>query len=86
MSSAVLRATCKLDGDGERQLAAIARRRGSSITARSIDRLIKVARTIADLLGQDGIDAGSLVEAASYRDVDPTLDLAHPDAGPELRC
>ncbi|MBC7976060.1 MAG: hypothetical protein H7138_13895, partial [Myxococcales bacterium] len=35
-----------------------------------MDRLIKVARTIADLLGQDDIDPGCLLEAAAYRDVD----------------
>jgi hypothetical protein len=38
-------------------------------------RLSKVARTIADLLGQDDLDAGCLLEAAAYRDADPTADL-----------
>jgi predicted ATPase with chaperone activity len=51
----------------------VAKRR--SFTARGIDRLIKVARTIADLLGQDGMDAGCPLEAAAYRDADPTADL-----------
>ena len=46
-----------------------------TFTARSVDRLIKVARTIADLTGQDDIDAGCLLEAAAFRDVDPTADL-----------
>ena len=70
MSSAVVRATCRLDAAAERTLAEIVERR-RSFTARSIDRLLKVARTIADLLGQDTVDAGCLVEAASFRDVDP---------------
>ena len=74
MPSAVLRATCKLDGLGERTLADLVERR-RSFTARSIDRLIKVARTVADLIGQDDIDAGCLLEAAAFRDVDPTADL-----------
>ncbi len=74
MPSAVQRATCKLDSLGERTLADLVEKR-RSFTARSIDRLIKVARTIADLLGQDDIDAGCLLEAAAYRDVDPTADL-----------
>jgi magnesium chelatase family protein len=74
MPSAVLRATCKLDALGERTLADLVEQR-CTLTARSIDRLIKVARTIADLLGQDDIDAGCLLEAASYRDTDPAADL-----------
>jgi magnesium chelatase family protein len=74
MPSAVQRATCKLDSLGERTLAALVEKR-RSFTARSIDRLIKVARTIADLIGQDDIDAGCLLEAAAYRDVDPTADF-----------
>jgi magnesium chelatase family protein len=74
MPSAVMRATCKLDSLGERTLARLVEQR-RSFTARSVDRLIKVARTIADLLGQDDIDAGCLDEAASFRDVDPTGDL-----------
>jgi predicted ATPase with chaperone activity len=74
MPSAVMRATCKLGGLGERTLAdLVAKRR--SFTARRIDRLIKVARTIADLLGQDDLDAGCLLEAAACRDADPTADL-----------
>jgi predicted ATPase with chaperone activity len=48
-----------------------------SFTARSVDRLIKVALTIADLMAQDDIDAGCLLEAASFRDVDPTADISH---------
>ena len=74
MTNAVLRATCRLDGGSERELIQLVERR-RTYTARSVDRLIKVARTIADLLGQDSIDAGCLAEAASYRDVDPTADF-----------
>jgi magnesium chelatase family protein len=74
MPTAVQRATCKLDSLGELTLANLVTKR-RSFTARSIDRLIKVARTIADLLGQDDIDAGCLLEAAAYRDVDPAADL-----------
>jgi magnesium chelatase family protein len=74
MPAAVLRATCRLDDAGERALAEIVGRR-RSFTARSVDRLLKVARTVADLLGQDDIDPGCLVEAAHYRDVDPAADV-----------
>ncbi len=74
MPSAVQRATCKLDSLGKRTLADLVEKR-RSFAARSIDRLIKVARTIADLLGQDDIDAGCLLEAAAYREVGPTANL-----------
>jgi magnesium chelatase family protein len=74
MPSSVMRATCKLDSVGESTLADLVRRNGT-FTARSIDRLIKVARTLADLLGQDAIDAGCLLEAAAYRDRDPAIGL-----------
>lgn len=74
MTTAVLRATCRLDAACERVLAEIVEER-RSFTARSVDRLLKVARTIADLLGQDEIDPDSLREAATYRDVDPVADV-----------
>jgi magnesium chelatase family protein len=80
MTSTMLRATCKLDSRAESTLAEIVLAR-RTFTARSIDRLIRVARTIADLLGQDDIDAITLSEAAQYRDVDPVADaLPQPPA------
>jgi magnesium chelatase family protein len=81
MPSAVMRATCPLDSIAERTLAQLVEQR-RSFTGRSVDRLIKVARTIADLLGQDEIDAGCLLEAAAYRDTDPTAGLASQVASP----
>jgi len=74
MPVSVLRATCRLDSLGERTLAELVEQRRTA-TARTVDRLIRVARTIADLLGQDDIDAGCLLEAAAYRDLDPVTDL-----------
>jgi len=74
MTNAVLRTTCRLDDAGERALAEIVERR-RAFTARSVTRLLKVARTIADLLGQEHVDADALYEAAAYRDADPAADL-----------
>lgn len=74
MTNAVLRATCRLDAEAERELVTLVLKR-RTYTARSIDRLIKVARTVADLDGNEHIDAAALREAASYRDVDPTADF-----------
>jgi magnesium chelatase family protein len=74
MTGSVLRATCPLDPRAEQGLAHIVAHR-PTMTARSIDRLIKVARTIADLDGEDAIDVPSLQLAASFRDVDPAADV-----------
>jgi magnesium chelatase family protein len=74
MSSSVLRACCRLDDTTESKLSDLVERR-RLITARSIDRMIRVARTIADLDGRESIDANCLVEAATFRSVDPTADL-----------
>ena len=70
MTPAALRATCPLDDDTEAALVEIVRR-DPAMSARSIDRLIKVARSLADLAGQDAIDRGCLAEAAAFRTSDP---------------
>jgi magnesium chelatase family protein len=74
MPSRVLRATCRLDSASERILEDLVKRR-RAFTARSVDRLIKVARTIGDLLGLEDINPHCLHEASGFRDVDPAADL-----------
>jgi magnesium chelatase family protein len=69
MSARALRETCALDAAGERTLARLVQVR-SGLTGRGIDRIIRVARTIADLAGQGEVDAGCLLEAAGYRSLD----------------
>jgi len=76
MGPRATRATCILTNKAEAALARLYEvRRGMS--ARSVDRIIKVARTISDLTGQDNIDEGSILEAAGYRslDLDPAPKL-----------
>jgi magnesium chelatase family protein len=65
MTPAAMRATCRLGGCAEEQLSEWARSKGES--ARGIDRIIKVARTIADLEDRDAIDGEDIDRAASYR-------------------
>jgi predicted ATPase with chaperone activity len=78
MTAKVLRESCPLDAACEAYLKHIVEER-RSMSARSIDRLIKCARTVADLLGQDLIDEAALEEAARYRAVDPTSDICLPE-------
>ena len=73
MSSTIMRETCRLDDACENKLAELVEKR-RSFTARSIDRLIKVARTLADLAGKEHIDPDCLRGAASFRDLDPQAD------------
>ncbi len=68
MNSRQTRAYCKLgEGAGELLKAAIAR---LALSARGYDRVLKVARTIADLEGSDEIVLGHVAEAIQYRTMD----------------
>ncbi len=63
-----LRDLCSLDEAGERTLEIAVRKMG--LSARAHDRILKVARTIADLDGSDHIAAKHLAEAVQYRSLD----------------
>jgi magnesium chelatase family protein len=69
MSPRAMRATCRLTGGAEKELERLGRVR-FSLTGRGVDRLIKLARTLADLDGVDEIDVDAVREAASYRALD----------------
>jgi magnesium chelatase family protein len=68
MPTRSIRKHCALDDSGERTLELAVRR--MSLSARAHDRILKVARTIADIAGSELIAAKHLAEAIQYRSLD----------------
>ena len=68
MSSKQIREFCTLDADGEVLLERAMQKQG--LSARAHDRILKVARTIADLAGSDTIHSSHISEAINYRSLD----------------
>ena len=64
----LIRKQCALDEAGERTLEMAVRRMG--LSARAHDRILKVARTIADLDHSESVSAKHLAEAVQYRSLD----------------
>jgi magnesium chelatase family protein len=63
-----IRGVCALDDAGERTLEMAVRR--MSLSARAHDRILKVARTVADLAGAPNVSAKHVAEAVQYRSLD----------------
>jgi magnesium chelatase family protein len=63
-----LSACCKIDDEGHRFLEGAVRRLG--LSARSHTRILRIARTIADLDGDEGIRVEHLAEAVNLRGLD----------------
>ena len=68
MSHTQLKEHCRLNDSGNELLKRAMT--DLNFSARAYDRILKVARTIADLAGQESIAADHLLEALSYRNLD----------------
>src|SRR5437764_10983976 len=71
MSSRQLRKFCATDVDGKSLLRTAMDELG--LSARAHDRILRMARTIADLEGAPDIQAAHLSEAIGYRSLDRKL-------------
>ena len=71
MSAKLLRKLCKLDEAGEMVLRQAMTELG--LSARAHDKVLRIARTIADLAGADTIAAEHVSEAIHYRRLDRQL-------------
>jgi magnesium chelatase family protein len=70
MSSRQIRAYCDLGSDSERMLERAMQQQG--LSARAHDRILKVARTVADMEGNPQIESKHIAEAIQYRTLDRT--------------
>jgi magnesium chelatase family protein len=68
MGPTELRHYCKLDEESTALMQQAFEAFG--LTARSYDRIVRVARTIADLAGSENITADHIAEAIQYRTVE----------------
>jgi len=70
MSTRQIRSYCELSSDAERLLERAMQQQG--LSARAHDRILKVARTIADIEGEADLAVKHLAEAIQYRTLDRT--------------
>jgi magnesium chelatase family protein len=68
MQTGQIRAHCELSPECERLLERAINQQG--LSARAHDRILKVARTIADLEGAAQLDSKHIAEAIQYRTLD----------------
>ena len=68
MSPKMVRKVCQISDDGITLLKSAMERLG--LSARAYDRILKVARTIADLDGSENVELEHLAESINYRSLD----------------
>jgi magnesium chelatase family protein len=68
MNTQQIRSFCVLESDAERMLERAMQQQG--LSARAHDRILKVARTVADLDGAENVGTKHIAEAIQYRTLD----------------
>jgi magnesium chelatase family protein len=68
MSSRHIKTHCNIDNDSRRLLESAIDKLG--LSARAFNRVLKIARTIADLEGEKDIQVDHISEAIQYRNLD----------------
>jgi magnesium chelatase family protein len=71
MTPRLIRKHCELDSEGSGFLEHAMT--GQNFSARAHDRILKVARTLADLAGQEKISGNNVLEAINYRSLDRAM-------------
>ncbi|MBD3403013.1 hypothetical protein GF420_08960, partial [candidate division GN15 bacterium] len=71
MESRDIRRFCPIDDQAQSLLAMAINKQG--LSARAYDRILKVARTIADIAASETIETGHVAEAIHYRTLDRHL-------------
>lgn len=69
MNNRLIEKYCALDEASEKLLAAAFKR--YSLSARSVTRILKVARTVADIAGRENISANDIAEAVQFKTREP---------------
>ena len=75
MESREIRQYCKINQEGHELLKTAITKLG--LSARAYDRILKVARTIADIEGAEEIRQEFVGEAIQYRSLDRTLGASY---------
>ncbi len=73
MSNEEVKEHCKIDAETEKIFETAVKK--LNVSARSFFRILKVARTIADLAGKPGIEKSHLLEALSYKNLQRNYEL-----------
>src|SRR5581483_7765818 len=68
MGTREIKRHCAVNADAEKLLETAINKLG--LSARAYSRVLKVARTIADLAGEENIEAAHIAEAIQYRSLD----------------
>ncbi len=68
MNNGMIKKFCAIDNESERLLENVFR--SQHLSPRSATRILKVARTIADLAGRDNISQDDIAEAIQYKTID----------------